>query len=185
MYLYEEDSSKSTSADDVFINEVEHSDVYIGLIGSEYGDSYRNGVSATEYEYNAYSSNKTDSYFFVKNVYERDVSSSNFLARISQNHNYKFFNNPQELVDEVKIALKDYVINKLSPQSFDEIIVKNSSCEDVDSRALELFFENLTDEQLIKLKDMRDMDKILEYIGAGKIDERGNFHLNNAGVVLC
>lgn len=93
VYLYEEDSSKSTSADDVFINEVEHSDVYIGLIGSEYGDSYRNGVSATEYEYNAYSSNKTDSYFFVKNVYERDVSSNNFLARISQNHNYKLFNN--------------------------------------------------------------------------------------------
>ena len=88
------------------------------------------------------------------------------------------------MVDEVKIALKDYVINKLSPQSFDEIIVKNSSCEDVDSRALELFFENLTDEQLIKLKDMRDMDKILEYIGAGKIDERGNFHLNNAGVLF-
>lgn len=28
------------------------------------------------------------------------------------------------------------------------------------------------------------MDKILEYIGAGKIDEFGNFNLNNAGALF-
>lgn len=71
-YLFEYDAAKSQSADDVFINEIEFCDIYIGLIGSEYGDIYRKGYSATEYEYDTYISKKADAYLFVKNVYKRD-----------------------------------------------------------------------------------------------------------------
>lgn len=40
-YLFEFDAAKSQTADNVFINEVEHCDIYIGLIGSQYGEIYR------------------------------------------------------------------------------------------------------------------------------------------------
>ena len=49
-YLFEFDAAKSQTADNVFINEVEHCDIYIGLIGSKYGDIYRHGFSATEFK---------------------------------------------------------------------------------------------------------------------------------------
>ena len=75
VYLFEDENSKPDSADNRFLNEVEFTDVYIGLIGHEYGDIYRKGLSATEYEYDTYISNKADAYLFVKNVYGRDEGS--------------------------------------------------------------------------------------------------------------
>lgn len=66
VYLFEEERAKPDSADNRFINEVEYTDIYIGLIGSEYGEIYRKGFSATEYEYDTYISNKADAYLFVK-----------------------------------------------------------------------------------------------------------------------
>lgn len=67
---------------------------------------------------------------------------------------------------------------------FDKRILKNSSCDDVDPKALELFFECLTDGAVKQLKGLRSTDKILECIGAGKFDELGNFNLNNAGALF-
>lgn len=183
-YLFEFDAAKSQTADNVFINEVEHCDIYIGLIGSQYGDIYRHGFSATEYEYDTYISKKADAYIFVKNAYNRDKGSNNFLKRISKKHMYKEFNNPQELVEEVKKAIFENIDERLHPGIFDMRLLKNSSCEDVDPRALDLFFENLTDKSVKQLKGLRDMDKILEYIGAGEIDELGNFNLNTAGALF-
>lgn len=117
-------------------------------------------------------------------MYIKETGSNNFLKRISKKHKYKEFNNPQELVDEVKRAILDCLKEKLNPGIFDLRLLKNSSCDDVDSRALELFFENLTDDAVKQLKGLRDTDKILTYIGAGEIDELGNFHLNTAGALF-
>lgn len=184
VYIFEDEIARPDSADKVFINEIEYSDIYIGLIGSEYGEIYRKGFSATEYEYDTYISKKSDVYIFVKNVYERDKGSKRFLDRISKKHKYKLFNSPQELVDEVIKSLKGYIMEKLSPGVFDERILKNSSCEDVDPKALELFFDCLTDDAFKQLNGLRSTDKILEYIGAGEFDEFGNFNLNNAGALF-
>lgn len=135
VYLFEDENAKSDSADKIFINEAKYADIYLGLIGSQYGEVYRKGFSATEYEYDTYISNKADAYIFVKNVYERDKGSKKFLDRISKKHLYKSFNNPQELVDEVKNSLKNFLIEKASPGIFDERILETSSCDDVDPKA--------------------------------------------------
>lgn len=136
VYLFEDEMAKPDSADKIFINEIEYTEVYIGLIGCEYGEIYRKGFSATEYEYDTYISQKADAYIFVKNVYDRDDGSKKFLDRISKRHKYKLFNNAQELVDEVMKSLRSYVIEQAHRGIFDEKIIKNSSCDDVDPRAL-------------------------------------------------
>ena len=64
LFVFEIDGAKTEAANEVFINEVEEADVYIGLIGKHYGNIYKDGVSSTEYEYNTFISNKHDTYFF-------------------------------------------------------------------------------------------------------------------------
>ena len=56
VFVFEKDPGNSLPSDEVFIGAVEESDVYIGLIGQHYGNIYKDDVSATEYEFNAYSS---------------------------------------------------------------------------------------------------------------------------------
>ena len=48
VFVFEIDGAKTEAANEVFLNEVEEADVYIGLIGQHYGEIYEDGVSATE-----------------------------------------------------------------------------------------------------------------------------------------
>jgi len=184
LFVFEEDSAKSLPANEVFISAVEESDIYIGLIGQHYGNIYENDVSATEYEYNAYISKKHDDYFFVKKCSNRDDKSQAFLERIQPLNKYKIFTTKEELLNEVKRVLRNFISNKLESSDFDSDILMDSTIDDVDTEALNLFKNVLEDSKVKKLFDVRELDKILEYIGAGKIDYSGTFHLNKAGALF-
>lgn len=184
LFVFEEDSSKSIPSDEVFISAVEESDIYIGLIGQHYGNIYKDDVSATEYEYNAYISKKHDDYFFVKKCDDRDEKSQAFLERIRPLNKYKNFTTKEELLREVKKVLKYFIHDKLESSDFDSELLIGSTIDDVDEEALEIFKNVLEDSKIKELFEVRELDKILEYIGAGKIDYTGTFHLNKAGALF-
>lgn len=51
VFLFEELPAKDRRADEVYIGEVEHCNIYLGIFGYEYGFEDQNGVSPTEHEY--------------------------------------------------------------------------------------------------------------------------------------
>ncbi len=184
LFVFEADISRALPANEVFINQVEESDIYIGLIGSDYGDIYECNVSATEYEYNTFIADKHEAYFFIKDCDSRDEGSERFLRRIQKVNKYKTFKSKEELLDEVKKSLQESIDKKLTTVPFDNEILYNSSMEDVDCEAIELYLDALENDKIRDLFGKRDLDKILEYIGAGKIDKNGNFHFNKAGALF-
>lgn len=184
LFVFEKDIARPESANEVFINGIEESDVYIGLIGQHYGNIYENGISATEYEYNTFISNKHDAYFFVKDCDSRDEGSANFLKRIQDVAKYKSFTTKEELLSEVKKSLQELINNKLTHVEYDKQIIYNSSIEDVDYESIELYLDVVENNNIHELFEKRDLDKILEYIGAGKIDKNGVFHFNRAGALF-
>ena len=52
VFLFEELPAKDRRADQVYLEEVERCDIYLGIFGYEYGNEDQDGVSPTEYEYN-------------------------------------------------------------------------------------------------------------------------------------
>lgn len=184
LFVFEIDGAKTEAANEVFLNEIEEADVYIGLIGQHYGNIYDDGVSATEYEYNTFIADKHDAYFFVKDCDTRDEGSTRFLKRIEKVTKYDTFTTKEELLDAVKNSLQDAIDKRLTRVAYDNQILYNSSIDDVDAEALELFKNALRDSRIKELFDVRELDKILEYIGAGKIDHSGKFHLNKAGTLF-
>lgn len=52
VFLFEELPAKDRRADQVYLEQVELCDIYLGIFGYEYGYEDQNGVSPTEYEYN-------------------------------------------------------------------------------------------------------------------------------------
>lgn len=183
LFVFEIDGAKTEAANEVFINEVEEADVYIGLIGRHYGNIYKEGLSATEYEYNTFISNKHDAYFFIKNCKTRDEGSTKFLKRIKDLTKYDTFTTKEELLDEVKASLQNAIDKRLTRVAYDMQMLYNSSIDDVDEEAIELYLD-VVEDNIRGLFGKRDLDKILEYIGAGKIDENNVFHFNKAGA-LC
>ena len=51
VFLFEDLPAKDRRADEVYLEEVERCDIYLGLFGYEYGYEDENGVSPTEHEY--------------------------------------------------------------------------------------------------------------------------------------
>ena len=127
---------------------------------------------------------KHDDYFFIYKCDTRDEKSQAFLDRIRPLNKYKNFTTKEELLNEVKKVIKEFINNKLESTDFDSEILMESTIDDVDNEALELFKNVLEDSKIKELFDVRELDKILEYIGAGKIDYNDTFHLNKAGALF-
>ena len=109
LFVFEIDGAKTEAANEVFLNKVEESNIYIGLIGQNYGNIYDDGVSATEYEYNTFIADKHDAYFFVKECKTRDEGNTRFLKRIENVTKYNPFKTKEELLDAVKKCLQDAI----------------------------------------------------------------------------
>ena len=183
LFVFEIDRSRTEPANEVFLNEIDESDVYIGLIGEHYGEIYDEGVSATEYEYNTFAAVKHDAYFFVKDCNSRDEGSTRFLERISDLTKYETFTTKEELLDAVKCSLQDAIDKRLTRVAYDKQMLYTSSIDDVDEEAVELYMD-VVEDRIRGLFGKRDLDKILEYIGAGKIDKNNVFHFNKAGALF-
>lgn len=51
VFLFEDSPAKSKSAKTAYIDEVRKSDIYLGILGNEYGAVSKNNLSATEQEF--------------------------------------------------------------------------------------------------------------------------------------
>ena len=84
----------------------------------------------------------------------------------------------------MKRVLRKFINAKLESKDFDSEILLDSTIDDVDPEAVELFKDALRESKIKDLFGVRELDKILEYIDAGKIDYTGTFHLNKAGALF-
>lgn len=185
VFLFEDSPSFGLSPETTYFEEVRKSDVYIGLIGSDYGTIKDNGLSPTEEEYDEFHASNPDSFFYIQNVDKRDAESERFILKIQPDNKYSFFDTNQDLIDEIKKSLVKYIERgQKDNDNFDKKLILNSSIDDVDDEAYGLFFDLLKDDDsFTKLKDMDNKAYLLERIGAGEI-VNGVFHLNIAGALF-
>ena len=184
IYIFEEDNAKKLPSDRIFTDKVEQSDVYIGLIGNDYGSEYTKGISATEYEFNKFNAKNSNSYFFVKMDENADDKSKEFFSKIKDLKTYKRFSSKEELLKEVKDMLFECMISNSKSTFSDSLIIEDSSFDDVDESAIMLFYNVLKDDTIKSLFNNRSFEQILECIGAGKINDKGVFQLNVAGALF-
>ena len=184
VYIFERTPASPYSPEELYSEEVLNSDIYIGLIGSNYGSILDSGLSPTETEYELFKSRSNQIYIYVKNVDSRDEKTEKFIEKIREKHTYRKFNNEKELMDEIKKSLMSFIqdIIKESKVPFDIRLINNLS-SDVDMDAYDLFFDCLTNDSIKQLKDMRKPEEVLEIIGAGESSD-GVFKLNNTGALF-
>ncbi len=157
---------------------------YIGLIGNKYESEYINGISATEFEFDKFNAKNSNSYFFVRMDETADEKSKKFFKKIKDSRRYKRFTTKEDLLDYVKISLRECMIKNLKTNDFNSTIIDDSTYNDVDEETMKLFRKFLKNKTIEDLFSKRSHEQILECIGAGKIDAKGNFHLNNAGALF-
>src|SRR3989337_1846453 len=127
VFLFEDTPAKVKSPVTSYLKEVDNSDIYIGIVGKEYGVKGKDGLSPTEREFRRFikRSNK-EVLIFIKgsddSKKDRDVQ--NFIKTIRESYIYKRFTNPDGLSAHVLSSLISYLDGKgkLSQGSFSEAI---------------------------------------------------------------
>lgn len=184
LFAFEKTSASPKAPEELYSEEVIDSDIYIGLIGSDYGNVLESGISPTEREYDLFNKVHNDAFIFIKNTQFRDDETTKFIDKVKGEHSYQRFDNRYELFQHVRESLADFLNRNLKNyKAFDRELLLDSSCDDVDEESLELFFNFLEYKPLETLREDKGLVNVLSVINAGGWKD-GEFRLNTSGALF-
>ncbi len=154
VFLFEELPAKGRSPVSTYLKQVDNSDIYIGLIGNEYGIKGNDGLSATEREFRRFIKKdpQRESLIFIKGKDDsrRDKDAQRFFKTIRESYIYTRFTTIDELKTQVLNSLISYLDEKniLSKTPFDQTLCHEAGYKAIDEKEVNDFLEN----RAIKLK---------------------------------
>lgn len=99
---------------------------------------------------------------------DADDKSKEFFNKIKDSKRYKRFTTKEELLNYVKISLRECMINNSKKNIFDSTIIDESTYDDVDEETIRLFRKFLKNKTIRDLFDERSNEQILECVGQVK-----------------
>jgi len=143
VFLFEDLPASDRKADDVYLEEVEESDVYVGLFGKEYGTEDDKGISPTEREFNLASAKGKTRLVFVKGIGDagRHPKMRALIARAGQQLIRKRFTSIAELTEVLYLSLVDYLegCGIIQARHIEDRPCPDATLSDMDAHAAENF----------------------------------------------
>ncbi|MBO4738470.1 MAG: DUF4062 domain-containing protein [Bacteroidales bacterium] len=140
-FLFEELPAQDKSAQIAYLEQAAHADVYLLLIGKQYGFEDTKGISPTECEYNTATFHQVYRLAFVKLVAQRDVKEELFKQKIDSEVIRNSFSSYEELQSSVYASLVDYMLknNLLHRVPFDSSVFAEATINDLDNAKIRWF----------------------------------------------
>lgn len=191
VFLFEDLPAKGKSPIATYLKHVCGSDIYLGIIGKEYGDKGKDGLSATEREFRRFQKDcpRGEILIFVKGTSvddaKRDKDAQNFFKSIKAVFIYKRFRN----VDDLKVQVLNSLISFLDDQGevskgpFDQAICREVGYEAIDEQAVKDFLQNRSIKLKVKIPKISIKDFLVNALKAVK-KENGVFRPTNAGLLF-
>ncbi|MDR3290619.1 MAG: DUF4062 domain-containing protein [Methanobrevibacter sp.] len=182
VFIFENTAAEGRSPDEIYLKEVEESDIFIGLIGENYGKIHRNGLSASEEEFDTFlkSSKRKNTFVYILENINPDENTKKFMKKI-HTITYDSFNH-ENLLIKIQRSLEKFLYGKgiLQSKDFDERFVLESSYEDVDEEKVKYFLE-ISD----STTKVGEIDKDIKNTLMNRLNVlNNNFNLNNTGILF-
>jgi predicted HTH transcriptional regulator len=143
VFLFESMPAADRRADDVYLLEVEQSDIYVGLFGQEYGYEDKKGLSPTHREFNLATRLGKHRLIFVKGADDKDKSPKmQALIRKAGNQVIRRrFATISELIAALYASLVKYLEEKdlIRTGPFDASFCRNADIGDLDEEKIKSF----------------------------------------------
>jgi len=167
-FLFELLPAVDQRADELYLREVEHSDVYIVIVGKEYGSENAAGISPTELEFNhATKHHKTRLAFLTphKNN-ERHPKEVKFISTIQGVLVRKMVTTVDELKLSVYAALVRYLEEKeiIRVGPFDAGFKEQANPVDIDDEKVKQFVRSAQSKRGFPLNESEPIEKILAHL---------------------
>lgn len=143
VFLFEELPARDRRADQVYLEEVERCDVYLGIFGYQYGSEDREGVSPTEREYDHATRLRKTRLVYVWGVDEkkRAAKMRKLVAKASKDLIRRRVDDPSALTTEVYASLVDLLDRKgaLRIPPFDTSACDRAKLADLSRKRIDWF----------------------------------------------
>ena len=152
VFVFEIDAAAADkSTQQVYLKEIEKSDIYLLLVGNKYGYSQEGEVSPTEQEFDKAQELGLTKLVFVRGTdnSKRDAREALFLDKVSRERvrvRYQDSDPEQavaDLLDEVRNSLRDIMLDDgiLSDKPFEDQCLADASLDDIDASRVAWFVE--------------------------------------------
>jgi predicted HTH transcriptional regulator len=188
VFLFEDSPAKSKSPEIAYIEEVRKSDIYIGILGQQYGGSGKEKMSPTEAEFHEAKAKHKEILIYIKgqNTVDkrRETGMQKLIAEIKNpkaGYSYRRFENTDELTDLVYESLISFLKEKgeIGKAGFDQRICEGAKLSDIDSAKVKWFLKVARTKRNFPLgveSSIKDVFTHLKLIKDGK--------LTNAAILL-
>ena len=168
VFLFEDVPASDQRPDQLYLNEVERADIYIGLFGNEYGTEDNEGVSPTEREYDHATAVGTHRMVFLKDMNGR-VRQPKMQALVTKAQSSlirKRFKTPDDLIAGVYAALVEYLAAKgvFRSTPFDMAYCMDATLGDLDSDRMIRFIRTARRVRQFPLTEDVSSEELLEHL---------------------
>lgn len=142
-FIFEKLPAVDITAQQAYIREAASCDVYLGLLGDQYGNEDTQGVSPTEREYDEATMNFRYRIVFIKRSQGRDDKQCAFVEKVERDVVRRSFADYEELKAAVYASLIRYLEMKevIRKFPFDATFHPNAGIECIDPEKVRLFVE--------------------------------------------
>jgi len=182
VFVFEDVPAADRRADEVYLHEVERSDIYVGLFGSEYGFEDAEGVSPTEREFKQATAAGKYRLIYVKGAdIPRHPKMAALIARAEAGLIRKRFVSIPELIAGVYAAVVDYLESKelIRFGPFDAAVVPKASFDDLDPERMSRFIRTARATRRFPLDEGATAEELLAHLNL--LDDG---RLTNAALLL-
>ncbi len=188
VFLFEDSPAKSKSAEKAYLEEVLKSDIYIGVLGKQYGNAKQNEISPTESEFLEAKNADKDILIFIKGENSEDKSRETGVQKLikeirdsKHGYSYKRFTEIFELERHIYASLIDFLKGKgiVGRGAFDERLCSKATIKDIDEDKIRWFLEVARSERKFPLNSKTPAKDVLTHLSLVKDNK-----LTNAAVLL-
>jgi ATP-dependent DNA helicase RecG len=168
VFLFEDLPASDRKADDVYLEEVEHCDIYVGIFGNEYGSEDAKGISSTEREFDLATARGKVRLIFVKGKDDtgRHPKMRALIAKAGNQLIRKRFSGVSELTKALYSSLVDYleVCGVIQARHFEDRPCQDATLGDLDARAVADFVRSARLERQFPLSIRTPMADVLAHL---------------------
>lgn len=189
VFIFEDVCAKSKSAETVYLSEVASSDIYIGILGHQYGALGKDKMSPIEREFRKAKDRHKTIFVFIKgengaNDKKRDLGIQRLIKEIGdakEGFVRKRFNTSAELLRLAHTSLITFLKDEgiVGRGAFDERICKNAKLSDIDEEKVRWFLRTAKASRKYPLKEDAPINDALIHLDL----VRGG-QLTNAALLL-
>lgn len=167
-YLFEEVPATGDNPGTVYLKEVRNCDIYVGLLGTDYGFEDQDGISPTEREFDEAQEANKPCWVFIKggNSLSRHPKEAAFIEKVGELVSRKRYETLDELKKEIYRSAILYLkqSGKIDTDDFDSSISRKAELKDISEEALGEFVREAKAKRNFPLKETDPKEKILTHL---------------------